>query len=35
MTFQVLDGRGRQFLNLVDDNLNIIKPLYTKGGPWL
>jgi len=33
MTFQVSDGRGRQFLDLVDDNLNIIKPSYTKEGP--
>jgi len=31
----VSDGRGRQFLNLVDDNLNVIESLYTKGGPWL
>ena len=35
MTFQALDGKGRQFLNLVDDNLNIIEPAYTKEGPWL
>jgi len=31
----VSDRRGRQFLDLVDDNLNIIEPSYTKGGPWL
>ena len=33
ITFQALDGKGRQFLDLVDDDLNIIKPTYTKGGP--
>ena len=33
ITFQALDGKGRQFLDLVDDDLNIIKPIYTKGGP--
>ena len=35
MTFQVLDGKGNYFLDLVDNNLNIIKHMYTKGGPWL
>ena len=35
MTFQASDGKGKHFLDLVDDNLNIIKPAYTKGGPWL
>ena len=35
MTFQASNGKGRQFLDLVDDNLNIIEPAYTKGGPWL
>ena len=35
MTFQALDGKGRQFLDLVDDNLNIFEPAYTKGGLWL
>jgi len=33
ITFQALDGKGKHFLDLVDDNLNIIKPAYTKGGP--
>jgi len=33
MTFQASDGKGRQFLDLVDNNLNIIEPAYTKGGP--
>ena len=35
MTFQASDGKGKHFLNLVDDNLNIIEPVYTKEGPWL
>ena len=33
MMFQALDGKGRQFLDPVDDNLNIIELVYTKGGP--
>ena len=32
MTFQASDGKGKQFLDLVNDNLNIIEPVYTKGG---
>ena len=35
MTFQALDGKGKHFLDLVDNNLNSIEPAYTKGGPWL
>ena len=35
MTFQASDGKGKQFLDLIDDNLEIIEPSYTKGGPWL
>jgi len=35
MTFQASDGKGRNFLNLIDDNFEIIEPSYTKGGPWL
>jgi len=35
MTFQALDGKRRHFLDLLDDNFNIIKPLYIKGGLWL
>ena len=35
MTFQASDEKGRQFLNLVNDNFENIKPSYTKGGPWL
>jgi len=35
MTFQASDLKGKQFLNLLDDNNNIIEPSYTKGGSWL
>jgi len=35
MTFQASDGKGRHFLDLVDDYLETIEPSYTKGGPWL
>ena len=35
MTFQASDGKGRQFLDLLDNNSNDIKPSYIKGGPWL
>ena len=33
MTFQALDGKERQFLDLMDNNFNVIEPSYTKGGP--
>ena len=35
MTFQASDGKGKQFLDLLDDDFNIIEPAYIKGGPWL
>jgi len=35
MTFQASDGKGRHFLELLDDELNPIEPHYKKGGPWL
>jgi len=35
MTFQVLDGKRKQFLNLLDNNSNAIKPSYIKKGSWL
>ena len=35
MTFQALDGKGNQFLDLLDDDLNVIELSYSKGGPWL
>ena len=35
MTFQTSDGKGKHFLDLLDDNFNTIKPAYTKEGSWL
>ena len=35
MMFQASDGKGKHFLDLVDNNLNIIEPVYTEGRPWL
>ena len=35
MTFQASDGKGRNFLDLVDNNYKIIEPSYIKEGPWL
>ena len=35
MTFQASDGKGNHFLDLLDDNFNIIEPSYMKGGFWL
>ena len=35
MTFQASEGKGKQFLDLLDDNLNTTELSYTKGGPWL
>jgi len=35
MTFQALDGKGKHFLDLLDNELNVIELSYTKGGPWL
>jgi len=35
MTFQASDLKGRQFLNLLDEDFNVIKSCYAKGGPWL
>ena len=35
MTFQALDSKGRQFLDLLDNNFNVIEPSHAKGGPWL
>jgi len=33
MIFQVFDSKGNQFLDLLDDDDNIIEPSYIKGGP--
>ena len=35
MFFQVSDFKGKQFLDLLDNNLNIIESLYIKGEPWI
>ena len=35
MTFQALNRKGRNFLDLLDDSFNPIKLHYAKGGPWL
>ena len=35
MTFQASDLKGKQFLDLLDDENNIIEPSYSKGGSWL
>ena len=33
MTFQASDGKGNQFLDLMNDNLETIELSYIKGGP--
>ena len=35
MTFQTSDLKGNYFLDLLDNNLCIIKPSYIKEGPWI
>ena len=35
MTFQASDRKGKQFLDLLDNDLNDIEPSYARGGPWL
>ena len=35
MTFQTFDFKGKHFLNLLDDELLPIEPLFTKGGLWI
>ena len=35
MIFQASDNKGRHFLELLDNNLNIIELTYSKGGSWL
>ena len=35
MTFQACNSKGRNFLDLLSDNLLPIEPLCSKGGPWL
>jgi len=33
--FQAFDAKGKQFLELLDNNLYFMKPSYSKGGLWL
>ena len=35
MQFQASDGKGNNFMDLLDDDSNVIKLSYIKGGPWL
>ena len=35
MTFQASDLKGRNFLELVNSDNNILEPTYSKGGTWL
>ena len=35
MTFQASEGKGKHFLDLLDDDFNTIEPSYIKDGPWL
>ena len=35
MTFQAFDAKGRQFLELLDDDIHPIEPSYSKGRLWL
>ena len=35
MIFQASDAKGSYFLDLVNNNLHPIEPLYLKGGLWL
>ena len=35
MMFQVSDLKGKQFLNLVNSNNNLLEPSYIRGSPWL
>ena len=35
MSFQASEGKGKNFLDLLDDDLNVVKPSYAKGGLWL
>jgi len=35
LLFQATDSKGRNFLNLLDNNLNPIEPSSIKGSPWL
>jgi len=34
-TFKILNLKGRNFLNLLNNDLSDIKLFYIKGGPWI
>ena len=33
--FQVSDLKGRNFMDLVDSDNNVLEPAYSKSGTWL
>jgi len=35
MLFQASDSKGKNFLDLLDNDLNPLEPSSTKEGPWL
>ena len=35
MQFQASDRKGNNFMDLLDDDSNVIEPSYIKGGAWL
>ena len=35
MQFQASDGKGNNFMDLLDNDSNVIEPSYIKRGPWL
>ena len=35
MTFQASEGKDKNFLELLDDDLNVVEPSYAKGSLWL
>ena len=35
MMFQASEGKGKNFLELLDSDLNVVELSYAKGGPWL
>ena len=35
MTFQALDDKGHDFMDLLDKNSNLIESYTAKGSPWL
>ena len=35
ISFQALDEKGHQFLELLNDNNNMLEPIYSKDSSWL